>query len=223
VTDKVLILGGTSEAVELAARLVAEGHDVTVSLAGRTREPAPTAGKLRIGGFGGALELARHLMQEGYDRLIDATHPFANEISDNAREAAEISGVPLTAVTREEWQRRPGDDWTIVADAGAACDALPCGARAFLALGSQRIALFARRGDVHFLLRMVDEPRDLPPFASFELVTGRPGNVEEEVALMRSRAVTHLVCRNSGGKAGYAKIEAARRLHLPVIVIGRQA
>jgi precorrin-6A/cobalt-precorrin-6A reductase len=222
--ETVLILGGTREAAELAKELVATHPEARVitSLAGRTKEPAPLAGEVRTGGFGGVDGLARYLRETGVTRLIDATHPFARRISANAVEAASIAGVPLEVRTRKPWLRQPGDTWIEVETLEAARDAIPPRARVLLALGSQHIGLFASRDDVHFVVRMIDRPEtplDLPDHA---LVLGRPGNTAAvETMLLIAHAVTHIVCRNSGGEAAYAKIEAARQLGLPVIMIDR--
>lgn len=219
--EKILILGGTTEAAERAATLARNGHEIVTSLAGRTSEPRPVAGELRIGGFGGAEGLAEYLKCEGFDRLIDATHPFARQISKNADIAAKRAGLPLDTVTRPPWEKRPGDRWIEVDTLAAARDAIPEGARVLLALGSQHIAGFAIRRDVHFLVRMIDPPSSPLPLADYELAIARPGETTEaETALLKAHAISHIVCRNSGGPA-YAKIEAARDLNLPVIMVSR--
>jgi precorrin-6A/cobalt-precorrin-6A reductase len=219
---KILILGGTREAAGLADRLVAEGNDVMTSLAGRTKEPAPLAGKVRTGGFGGAEGLAVFLKEGGYDLLIDATHPFAKRISANAQKAAELAGVELEVWERSPWVREAGDSWIEVATLEAARDAIPPGARVLLALGSQHIAPFAARGDVHFVVRMVDRPESPLALPDHALVLGKPRTTaEEEAELLTQYAITHLVCRNSGGTGAHAKIVAARNLGLPVIIVSR--
>ncbi len=219
---RILILGGTREAAALATQLVDEGHEVVTSLAGRTKEPAPLAGKTRIGGFGGATGLAAYLTQNAIDRLIDATHPFAKQISANAVAAATLANVRLEHHQRPPWKRQPDDHWIEVADIAAATLAIPENARVLLALGAQHIAPFVQRVDVHFVVRMVDKPAQPLPFADHTLLTGRPPlHADSEIEILRTHAITHIVCRNSGGAGAYAKIEAARTLHLPVIMITR--
>ena len=225
-SEKILILGGTKEAAELAAELTAAGHDVTTSLAGRTAEPEPVAGKVRIGGFSGngktGVEgLADWLAENGFTRLIDATHPFAKRISANAEAAARLTGIAFERRTRTPWQKQPGDTWIETASLEEARDAIPANARILLALGSQHIEPFVTRSDVHFLIRMVDPPTEPLPFGSHELVLGKPSSeAAEEMALLQRHRITHIVCRNSGGSGAYGKIEAARKLGLPVIMIG---
>jgi precorrin-6A/cobalt-precorrin-6A reductase len=217
----ILILGGTREAADLAALLAALGHHVTTSLAGRTREPKPVAGALRIGGFGGPDGFARHLADTPPDVLIDATHPFARTMSANARHAAERTGTPLIRLERAKWEREVGDIWIEVATLEQARDAIPPNVRVLLALGRQHIGLFALRTDVHFIIRMVDPPEAPLPFAHATLIAALPGDVEAETVLLTAERIDVIVCRNSGGRLAYAKIEAARRLGLPVIMVGR--
>lgn len=222
-SETILILGGTREAAELAARLVAAkpGARVITSLAGRTREPAPVAGEVRSGGFGGIDGLAKWLTDNRVTTLIDATHPFAETISGNAAAAAAMSGISLLRLARPVWSREPRDLWAEVDSLDAAAAALTVGAVALLALGRQYLAPFAARTDCRFIVRMVDPPEVPLPFAA-DLVLGKPStDPHEEAALFRRHGLTHLVCRNSGGAGAYAKIVAARDLALPVIMVGR--
>jgi len=223
--ETILILGGTREAADLAKELVASKPEARIitSLAGRTKEPAPLAGEVRTGGFGGIEGLVQYLRETGVTQLIDATHPFARQISANAVEAARLAGVPLDICTRKPWAKQPDDSWIEVETLEQARDTIPPRARVLLALGSQHIGLFASREDIHFVVRMIDppeEPLDLPDHA---LVLGRPGDTSAvETMLLTAHSITHIVCRNSGGNAAYAKIEAARELGLPVIMVGRK-
>jgi precorrin-6A/cobalt-precorrin-6A reductase len=220
---RILILGGTKEANLIAGRLVERpGFDVTTSLAGRTREPKPPAGRLRSGGFGGSEGLAEVLRRERFDLVVDATHPFAERISANAAAACAATGLPLLVLARPRWAPETGDDWLIVPSLETAASAIPAGARVLLALGSQHLNPFSSRGDVRFIVRMVDPPEMPPALPDHQIVLGRPSAAaDEEAGLLQRFAVTHIVCRNSGGAGAYAKIEAARRLRLPVIMIDR--
>jgi precorrin-6A/cobalt-precorrin-6A reductase len=222
VSDRpILILGGTAEASKLAARLVAHGHRVISSLAGRTRDPAKLEGEVRIGGFGGARGLTGYIARENVSLLIDATHPFATQISDNALVAAASTKIPFVRLERPAWHARPGDKWTSVTSLEEAVSAIPARARVLLALGRQHIAPFSRRGDVHFVVRMIDPPETPLDLIDFELELSKPGKVEDETAFLTKKRLSHIVCRNSGGSASYTKIKAARDLGLPVIMIDR--
>jgi precorrin-6A/cobalt-precorrin-6A reductase len=223
--ETILVLGGTAEANALVRRVAADRPQarVVLSLAGRTAAPTllPVA-ETRIGGFGGPDGLASFLSLQGVTRLVDATHPFAVGISRNARAGARLAGVPRIALVRPAWEPVPGDRWIEADCLLAAAQTLPAGAQAFLALGRQHLAPFAARQDVTFVVRMIDPPAKPLPFPA-TLVLGRPEEAEVEEALFRRLAVTHLVARNSGGALSYAKIEAARRLGLPVVMIRRMA
>ena len=220
--ERILILGGTMEASALAGQLVDHGHQVITSLAGRTREPEPVKGEMRVGGFGGVNGLTGYLLNENITRVIDATHPFANRISANAQKAATLADIRLDIKTRPAWKRKKKDRWIEVATLEDAVEKIPVGARAFLALGSQYIDAFSSRGDVHFVVRMIDPPQTPLSLNQHEIIAAKPGaTANAEAKLFKNHAITHLVCRNSGGKGAYAKIDAAREMKLPVIMIGR--
>ncbi len=223
---RVLILGGTAEAAALARALAGEPRvAVTTSLAGRTRAPAELPGAVRRGGFGGAQALADYLKTRAVDLLVDATHPFAARISRNAAQACAAAGVPRLVLTRPPWTAREGDRWTPVPDAGAAAAALPgLGARVFLTIGRQELAAFAGLDDIWFLVRLVEPPEDPIPLEDFRLVLGRgPFSLAQETVLLRAHGIEAVVSKNSGGAGTYAKIEAARALDLPVVMVERPA
>ncbi len=219
---RVLILGGTAEAAELAARLAGDDRLETVtSLAGLTRMPTAMAGRVRRGGFGGPEGLAAFLKEERYDALIDATHPFAARIAAHAAEAAEIAGVARVKLLRPGFERTAEDRFVPVADMQAAAQELPQGARVFLAAGRREIAAFAARPDLWCLVRMIEPPtigEKLPPG---EVILGRPpSDSEAEVELLTKHRIGWIVSKDSGGQAA-AKIIAARRLGLPVVLVER--
>jgi precorrin-6A/cobalt-precorrin-6A reductase len=219
---KLLILGGTAEAVELAAACAARpGVTPISSLAGRTRVPALPQGEVRIGGFGGAGGLARFLVERGIDRVIDATHPFAAQIGAHADQACREAGVPRLRLLRPSWVSVPGDRWIEVADFTEAAERLPgLGRRAFLTLGQRDLDAFAQL-DLWFLVRTIEPPGVLPLRQSQWLARRAPFAVEDERALLRTHAIDVLVTKASGGGATYAKLVAARQLGLPVLMIRR--
>ncbi|MEM0899044.1 MAG: cobalt-precorrin-6A reductase [Pseudomonadota bacterium] len=225
-TAKILILGGTKEAAALAHELV-EIHGTTnviTSLAGRTREPKTVSGTVRIGGFGGAAGLAEYITRNDVTMVVDATHPFAEQISSHAKRACEITQIPLDVRTRPPWKKSAQDIWIEVTSLADAKDQIPQNARVLLALGSQHISQFADRDDVFFLIRMIDEPTTAIPFERYKLIVGPPPKTAgEERCLLREERISHIVCRNSGGASAYAKIEAARALRIPVIIVQRTA
>jgi precorrin-6A/cobalt-precorrin-6A reductase len=221
---RILVLGGTTEARRLAERLAGrQDLTVTLSLAGRTANPAAQPVPVRIGGFGGAAGLAAHLAAERIDALIDATHPYAATISANAARAAGSAGVPLLALRRPAWVAVVGDRWIEVDDTHAAVQALGAAPRrVFLALGRNEIAAFVAAPQHCYLVRSVDpvEPPLRVPRARY--VTGRgPFGQAHDRALMTAHGIEIVVAKNSGGDATYGKIAAAGALGIPVIMLRR--
>ena len=221
-----LILGGTGEAAALARALVGtfgERLRVTTALAGRTRQPGPVAGDVRIGGFGGAEALSFYLADEGVDCVVDATHPFAARISAAARGACDSAGIPRLTLRRPPWRRHPLDRW-IEADALEAAAAIVgrVGRRVWLTVGSRGVAAFSAVENVHFIVRLVEPPAEPLPLLSCEVMLGRgPFNLAEERRLLQLHRIEALVCKASGGAATAAKLVAARELSLPVVMIRR--
>jgi precorrin-6A/cobalt-precorrin-6A reductase len=222
---KVLILGGTSEAMDLASRLVAgdTGWRVISSLAGRVANPRLPPGEVRVGGFGGGAGLAAYLRQENIAAMVDATHPFARRMGWNAAEAAAHANVPLLRLGRPAWVPQPGDRWVMVDDWDQAVAHLRGRAhRVFLALGRQELAPFTALDDVFFVIRSVDAPDPSLHFAQAELILARgPFRLEDERALLRAHRIDCIVCKNSGGTATDGKLIAARELGIEVIMQSR--
>ncbi|WP_022729686.1 cobalt-precorrin-6A reductase [Fodinicurvata sediminis] len=218
-----LILGGTQEAAELARHLTQETDwRIITSLAGRTRNPASLPGEVRIGGFGGSSGLVRYLQGEQVNLLVDATHPFALRMPVHAERAAGLAGVPRIKLLRPAWQAEKEDRWISVPSLQQAAQVLPRDCKAFLATGRQELEPFTQRRDVEYLIRLVDSPEDPLPLARYSVIAQRgPFRFEEEQALLREHAIDCLVSKNSGGSASYAKIQAARALALPIIMVER--
>jgi precorrin-6A/cobalt-precorrin-6A reductase len=219
---RLLILGGTSEASALAAAL-AERDDVAsvLSLAGRTGSPKPTPIPSRVGGFGGVEGLREYLASNAIDAVVDATHPFAEQISRNAALACIAPRVPLLVFTRPPWRREPGDDWIEVDGIEESVDALGTERRTvFLTHGRLQLAAFARARQHRYIVRAIDRPAELDALPGAKLILARgPFALVDEERLMREEGVERLVTKNSGGAATYPKIEAARRLGVTVVVV----
>ncbi|MET3964333.1 MULTISPECIES: cobalt-precorrin-6A reductase [Bradyrhizobium] len=219
---RALILGGTADASLLAAEVARARIDAVYSYGGRTRAPADQPLPTRIGGFGGVSGLADYIRRERITHAIDATHPFAAEMSRHAVQACAQTGTPLIALERAPWTKAPGDTWIEVADVTAALAALPeTPAKMFLAIGRQHIAPFASKPQHTYTLRFVDPPEAPLPFAADVIVSRGPFTFDGELEMMRTRGIAWIVARNSGGDGARAKIDAARMLGLPVIMIAR--
>jgi precorrin-6A/cobalt-precorrin-6A reductase len=220
----VLVLGGTAEARELAEALDRAGLAVVSSLAGRTATRRPLTGQVRVGRFGGSAALARWLGEQNVAAVVDATHPFATRISASAAEACSNAGVPLLRIERPGWREQAGDRWYWSDDlAGAATMASELGRRIFLAIGRQGVAAFADVASSWFLIRCVEPPAPpLPPHHELLLDRG-PYTVAGELELLTRHAIDLIVTKDSGGESTWAKLEAACRLGLPVVVVRRPA
>ena len=225
---RLLILGGTAEGRALAAAAEARfGPALTVisALAGRTRAPLLPAGEVRIGGFGGAEGLAAYLRDERIGLLVDATHPFATQISAQACAAAAQAGTQRLVLVRPPWRKGEGDRWIEVETVDDAATAIPAEAeRVFLTVGVRSLSPFAGRGDCWFLVRLVDEPAEAIPLARHRLICARgPFTEADERVLLKDHGIDCLVTRASGGAATVAKLAAARALGLPVVMVRRPA
>jgi len=221
-TATVLILGGTSEARQLAGRLArVNGLRTISSLAGRVKNPALPTGEVRIGGFGGVSGLADWLKAHHTAAVIDATHPFAEGISVNAAAACAQTGTPLLSLVRPPWTAG-ADMWHDAASLADAARMLPSlGERAFLTTGRQGLAAFASLDRMWFLIRCVDPPSGpLPPAHEIILARG-PYDAATELDLMGRHRIDVLVTKNSGGELTEGKLAAARELGLPVVMVSR--
>ena len=223
---RVLILGGTTEASALACALVDRADlDVVLSLAGRTETPTRPPIAHRIGGFGGVAGLIEFLKSQTISGVIDATHPYAAQMTQNAAQACAALDIPRLIFTRPAWVPVEGDQWQSVHDVEAAVDALGASPkRVFLTVGRLSLAAF-RRADIHsYLVRSIDQPHasEMPRDTKLILARG-PFTVEDETQLMRAERIERLVTKNSGGAQTDAKLAAARALQIPVIMVERPA
>lgn len=219
---RVLVLGGTLDASRLAQALAKAGVDGIFSYAGRTSAPIAQPLPTRVGGFGGVAGLQAFLQTERITHVVDATHPFAAQMSSNAVQACASAGVPLLALERPAWQAQSGDVWQHVPDIAAAVQALPTEpARVFLAIGRQHLAPFLACTQHWYLLRLVDPVLDLPAERGQVVLDRGPFTVEGDRTLLQAYGITHIVSKNSGGAGAQAKLTAARERSLPVILIDR--
>lgn len=207
----------------MARALADAGVEAVYSYAGRTEAPVAQPLPVRVGGFGGVAGLVAYLRAEGISHVIDATHPFAAQMSRNAVEGCAEAAVPLIALEREPWAAEKGDRWTHVPDLAGAVAALgEAPRRVFLAIGRQNLDAFAGAPQHHYLLRLVDPPTDPLPLPRAEAVIARgPFDVAGDRALLKDHRIEVIVAKNAGGAGAEAKLVAARELGLPVVLIDR--
>ena len=218
-----MIHGGTLEATALSQRLSDLGVRAVLSLAGRVSQPKEQALPVRVGGFGGVDGLQGYLGDHSITHVIDATHPFAGQMSRNAVAACSAANVPLVALTRAPWTQTQDDTWITVPDITGAVAALDQPAkRVFLAVGRMHLEAFAPNPQHHYLLRLVDPPTGALQLPNTTTVIDRgPFSFDDDLKLMRDHNIDLVVSKNSGGSGAGAKILAARQLGLPVIMIDR--
>ncbi len=222
-TPNLLILGGTTEATALCRVLSERGLHGTISFAGRVDRPVRQPLPQRVGGFGGVAGLANYLRAEKITHVIDATHPFAAQMSHNAVTACAQAGVPLTALTRAPWAAQTGDIWTHVPDIPQAVAALDRPAeRIMLAIGRMHLAEFEPLPQHFYLLRLVDPPKAPLAFPDHHVLVDRgPFEAASDQRLMTDHKISLVVSKNSGGTGARAKLDAAQALQIPVIMIDR--
>jgi precorrin-6A/cobalt-precorrin-6A reductase len=219
--DRILILGGTGEARALAQALITEGFGVVTSLAGVTAAPVLPLGGIRRGGFGGEAGLAEYALREGFAAIVDATHPYAAQISRHAVGAARGMGIPCLRLERPAWVADPSDTWTHVASIAEAVSALPSAARALVTIGRKDIGAFFARPDIAGVARMIEAPREAVPPHWTLLLARPPFTIGDECGLIEMHGITHIVAKNSGGGDTRAKLMAARQKKLPVVMMAR--
>lgn len=223
---RILILGGTGEARRLAESL-AQNLAVApiLSFAGRTQNPTLPEVPCRVGGFGGIAGLVSYLRSEAVDLLVDATHPFAEQMSAHAEAACREAAVPLVLLTRPPWEKKEGDRWQEVDNVAGAVRTLgETPRRVFLTVGRLQLPAFEAAPQHHYLIRSIDAPEPAPQLRDHRVFLARgPFSFEDERRLLEEERIDFLVTKNSGGDATYAKIEAARSCGLPVILIRQPA
>ncbi|MFM8607286.1 MAG: precorrin-6A/cobalt-precorrin-6A reductase, partial [Hyphomicrobiales bacterium] len=155
---RVLILGGTTEASALARALAqCSDLDVVLSLAGRTEAPTRPPIPHRIGGFGGVDGLIDFLKSQSISGVIDATHPFAAQMTQHAAHACDAIDLPRLVFTRPAWEQVEGDQWKCVGSVDAAVKALgEKPKRVFLTVGRLSLSAFRNAKHHFYFIRSID-------------------------------------------------------------------
>lgn len=219
---KILLLAGTSEARDLSKALVARGHEVVASLAGATRAPRDLGCEMRVGGFGGEAGFRDWLRDHPVDLLVDATHPFATQITERAARVCAEIGLPYLQVRRAAWEPEAQDRWVFIDRPEQAVEVIPDASRVFLATGRQTLERFGGLSSCYLICRQIDPPNGPFPFQNGEFRVGRPPfSIEDEVRLFTELSIDWLVVKNAGGDMSRSKLDAARQMGMPVLMINR--
>lgn len=218
----ILLLAGTKEAREIAETCGAQGIEITASLAGATRAPVPLAVNTRVGGFGGDEGFRAWLRVHRPTAVLDATHPFAAQISARSYKVCLAETIPYLQLDRPQWRPKPGDIWYDVSCEQAVASVVAPGSTLFIATGRQTLHRFAALDGCRLICRQIDPPGQPFPFANGEYLISRPPfSVAEERALFEQLGIDWLVVKNAGGEASASKLVAARELGIPVAMIAR--
>ena len=223
---KVLLFGGTSEGRELAQWLGEARIPAAVCVAteyGGTLLPESV--EVRVGRLDQAAMQDR--MEEGFTCVVDATHPYAAEVTRTIRAAADACGLPVYRLVRD------GDvdgDWLHAGDMKqAAALAADLEGNILLTTGSKELDAFAAPG-----LRERCCPRVLPTLDSLRrcldlgFPTGQvicmqgPFTGALDRAVIGQYHIRVVVTKASGGAGGFwEKVEAARETGCSLIVVDR--
>jgi len=212
---RTLLLGGTAEALGLAHKLPA---NAIYSLAGLGEIPNQLPCACRVGGFGGAEGLAAFIREENIELLVDATHPYAQRISQNAVSAAVQTGIPCWALRRAAWQAQANDDWREWASWDELCTLLAPFRRPLFTLGREPLShIDSIPTHQHWLIRCLGA--ELMEGVRARVLAARgPFNLADELRLLEDAGVDVIVSKNGGSVATEAKVQAARELGLPILL-----
>ncbi|KZL16099.1 Precorrin-6A reductase [Pseudovibrio sp. Ad26] len=221
--SKILVLAGTQEARKLIGVLVANTeYEVIASLAGVTKNPADLSVTILTGGFGGADGLSNYLQTQGIAAVVDATHPYAAQISCNAVEATRHLAIPLLRFERAAWEQANDDIWYSADNVEESLSLIPPNAKVFFAASAKIAAPLKQRPDLTFVIRTLKRPSDSEMLPNAEYIEGLPNeNWLEEAEFFKVLKVDWLISKNSGGSASYGKVKAARELQIPVAMLKR--
>ena len=217
-----LLLAGTGEAKRIAWGLVDSGVPAIASLSGATRSPEPLPLPTRIGGFGGEAGFEAYLDTAGITAVLDATHPYASQITHRTARVCAVRSMPYLCLLRPPWLPEAGDNWTEIAAEADAAAHISKTATVFLATGRQTLERFANLEGRRILCRQIDPPTAPFPFEGGEFIISRPPfSVEREERLFAELGVDWLVVKNAGGAESRTKLMAARNLSIPVLLLRR--
>ena len=214
---RILLLGGVTEALAIARTL---GPQHVYSLAGVGRVPGDLGCEVRVGGYGGAEGLAQYIREQRIDLLLDATHPYAAQISHNAALAAAASGIPCWALRRPAWVAQTGDDWREVAHWRELIEALAPFQRPLFTLGREPLEhLHEIPPEQFWTLRALGA---YPGTARCDVIGARgPFFIDDERKLFAQRRIDVLISKNSGSSATEPKLQVARERGVPVLILKR--
>ena len=221
---KLLILGGTSDAITLCKRALAH-YDVIYSLKGQVRQPQLSC-EIHSGGFGGVEGMVEFLQQQHIDCLLDATHPYAVNISNHAKLAAKHCALPCFHYLRPAWQQQENDRWIFFQDMAELTALLDenekSNARLFFTLGQLSADFISQKNpQQHYIIRSAIASNSKQTDTLQWIKNIGPFALDDERKLFKRYQIEALISKNSGGDSVAAKIQIARENKLPVYLLER--
>jgi len=219
---KIVIFGGTNEGLEFCKILHQQGHEITLCIAGKTKNPKlPKCGKIRIGGFGSIENLSEYFINNKFDLILDATHPYAKNISRKLVAATNISDKNLMRFTRPIWQKNQPTDWHDFIDFAQAIKQLPTNAITFITTGHKGLEELQTRPDCQFFIRLIEPPKISLANNMMLIISRPPYTFANEKKFLIENKIMHLISKNSGSNQTRAKIDAAIELNINISMISR--
>ena len=225
--EKLCIFGGTSEGRTLAGEL-GGCYDLTVCVAtdyGREMLDGTEGCRVRTGRMDGR-EMEAFFRENGFSQVIDATHPYALEVSANIRRACERTGTPLLRVLRDS---AAASDGVFVDSAAGARDFLAGrSGNILLTTGSKELGAFAGLDMSRVWARVLPVQASIAACEAAGIAPGHiiamqgPFSQEMNEATLRAVDARWLVTKSAGAAGGFSeKIAAARAVGAGSVIIGR--
>ena len=225
---RVLIFGGTTEGRDLSRTLAAMGIGVTVCVAtdyGR-EEQGEIAGVTVMTGRRSAEEKAALL--RGAALCVDATHPYATEITESVRAACAAAGVPLRRLLRAPGDAAGAESISVADAAEAAAYLADTEGNVLLTTGAKELGAFAALERSRLCVRVLPSREGIAACEAADIphrnVIAMQGPFSEELnaALLRQYGIAWLVTKDGGAAGGFPeKVRAAAACGVRLIVLRR--
>lgn len=234
---KILLFAGTTEGRELALKLKNLPLTVFVSTATEYGKECVESGEniRKMAGRMDDMEISAFIEKEGITLAVDATHPFATEVTSNIKKACKRSRIPYIRCLREMedtgGEKSPGMVFKkSVKEAVEYLNATE--GNILITTGSKELALYTRIQNYQDrcyarVLSTVEAVEDSVKlgFKGVHLIAMQgPFSKELNTAMIKDTDARYFVTKESGRAGGFAqKAAAAREAGAVLVVIGRPA
>lgn len=231
---RTLLVGGTYLARDLGEELSMRGWQIT-SIVDADLSPRlyPLATEVLPGGLGGPAELVAWARDHGVELIVDASHPFEEDLSVDAAEVALSTGVPLFMLSPASFESPATVLPTLHA---AAAEAARKYHHVLVDVGP-KVGEFAADEHNMYVFRLVEglefdgalPPRHQVMREQIHNIAGDylrrstelKRSVESEKQLIRDYQIDGIVLREDGSPDGAITLAAAEELRIPVILVAR--